>query len=338
MRTQTARAPTSTPIPTNTPSPTATPVPSSTPTTTVTPLPTHTVTPTPEPDPAAMIDWESLGHSSGYLALSQESYGIEKGAVALSWQESDGSISNTLIEGSFIFSDVLPNAVFGYTFLLPTTSDKDAFDSSILMWLPDFWGDSISNSPMGISELEVNDLPGVDDIGDKSAGAVLNYVRNGKSWTDNIVELRMGSIAVLAYVRYQDEDGPPIAVEDLAWAYADSINNPTQYCILGSVTQVTEASTPTYHVEASGFYPGERRAIIISIDMLIDGETQNVMGGALGESDNAVTVDLDGRISEDIDFGNLPGQEIILPDEIDVMIIGHYSGCKIEQTIEMIVD
>ena len=74
---------------------------------------------------------------------------------------------------------------------------------------------------------------------------------------------------------------------------------------------------------------------MISGDIMIDWESQNAMFAAMGETEDANLVDSQGRISEEINFGIISGSDIVLPSELEVLIIGDYSGCSIEQTVEV---
>lgn len=142
----------------------------------------------------------------------------------------------------------------------------------------------------------------------------------------------------MVFLRYLDGTDPPVSVETLAQVYADSIRKGVHSCALVSFTHVGESSMPVYQIEAEGFYPGEGRAITISGDFVIDGESSSHLFSAMGLTDDANRVDDQGRISEEILFGDISGSDIVLPSEFEVFIIGHYSGCSIEETVEMIYE
>ena len=67
-------------------------------------------------------------------------------------------------------------------------------------------------------------------------------------------------------------------------------------------------------------------------------ESQSIAFGAMGETEDANTANDQGVISEEVNLGVISGSEIILPDTLDVKLVGYYSGCSIDQTAEVITD
>ncbi len=250
--TQTARAPTPTPTPTQTPTLTVTP------------------TPTPQPDPNAMIAWKDLQLPADFVAISPKGFGIDKGAPGYTLNTGNTTVSTT-IEGSFVFTDAdQTQFVFGYTMKLPTKKDRDAFDALLTM-LPDFLasvpGANVSSLPV---KLRID-----------ARGATATYKRSGIAWRKDQVAFRIGNIGTFVFVSHPDAV-VPVDVETVAQVYADSIQKALQSCKLVSITPVEGAAWPSYDIVAEGFYPGERRAILLQGEVQIDTKKTGVTSGALG--------------------------------------------------------
>ncbi len=322
--TQTAEAPTATPIPTSTPTPTNTLAPTLTPTNTptITPSPTNTptATPTPIPDANAMLDWKQLGLPASFLAISPKGFGIGEGDAVFTIAFGDGTKKTYTIENSFVFADEeRSEMVYGYTGLFPTEEDQDVLNWTIR---------NLSDSGGLYSDLgDMKKLP-IHFIGDLSGG-VTGIMANGKRV--DIVVSQIGDIGLWALLRYPDGNQPRITVDQLAQVYANSITNPIPRCSLVSITPVEGATWPSYDFVAEGFYPGEGRMIILKGDVEIDGETQSHVTGMLGTTGE--TVESEGRIEENVTFGEVAGEEVILPAEFSFSIMGYYSGCEINQIV-----
>lgn len=336
--TQTAEAPTSTPIHTNTPTATTTPTETPTPTATYTPTPTLTPTPTPDPDPNAMLDWQQLNLSPQIVSIAPGTLGIEQGAMAFSYTENDEPIIYP-IEGNFAFMDEneQENTIFGYTTLLPEKVDQDRYDGFIsVSGDPGFNIYMIENQFPGSTDIQSDELPLGENLGDESAGASTSYSLGGNDIRVDTYIFRIDDVGATVYVRYLQGSEPPVSVDQLAQVYAESIRQGLQICSLVSITHVGEELEANYQIDAEGFFPGERRAMVISGDILIDGENKSSLFGAMGDSEDAVRVDRQGRISEQFSLGVLSGSDIILPSELEVNIVGYFSGCSIEETVEVI--
>jgi hypothetical protein len=322
--TQTARVPTTTatPIPTDTPTPTNTLTPTLTPTNTptITPSPTNTPTdtPTPIPDANAMLDWKRLGLPSSFVALPPDAIGIGKGDEVFTIVLKDGTRKTYTIENGFVFSnEEHPEIVYGYTALFPTEEDQDVLNWAIR-----------TLAEKGLYKLEDLKKLTVTRIGDLSGG-VTGLM--GKGDRLGIVVSQLGDIGVWTFIRHPDGETTSVAIEHLAQVYADSVTNPTFQCSLVSITPVEGAIWPSYDFVAEGFYPGERRMILLTGDVEIDGETQNIVTGMVGEEGE--TVDNEGRLEGNVSFGEVAGEEVVLPAEFSFSIMGWYSGCEINQIV-----
>ena len=58
----------------------------------------------------------------------------------------------------------------------------------------------------------------------------------------------------------------------------------------------------------------------------------------MGETEDANTADNQGVISEEVNLGTIVGSDIVLPEELNVIVIGHYSGCSFDETAQVITD
>lgn len=325
--TQTAEAPTSTLTPTSTNTPLPTPTKTPTPTITSTPEPTITPTPTPDPDPNAMLDWKLLGLPSSYEAYNPVNAGIEKGNPVIG----DGT-TDLLMESGFAFTKDDGSAeIFGYTMPLKSQAVEDMFGWP-LYELTDYMAATYEGAP----DLEVVANPDLEEIGDISSGATAKFTYQESSLQFDGIVFQIGDVGALVFLRRSGVIDPEISVESVAKVYADSIQRGLQSCSLISITHIGDEQSPEYHIDAEGFYPGERRAILVSGDILIDGESKGAMFAAMGDTEDAIRVDDQGRISEEVGFGLISGSDIVLPSELEVKIIGHFSGCSIDQKVEVL--
>ena len=309
--TQTAAAPTATLTPTATPTPTSTNTP--------------TPTPLPDPDANAMLNWEALNLPSNFRATSASDFGIEEGAVSLSFSTG----LTFYIESSFVFSDEDRPKVFGYTYLLPTSEHHEGFEFimgdilSMVDYLPKAYGATV------ILDSRLLDI---NNIGDKSIGATVGYEINGEAWRFDSVLFRIDDIGASISVRYKEADGPPVEIDHLARVYSQSIMYPEQRCKLVSVNSAESATDwPAYNISAEGFFPGEGRAILLSGDLLIDGETKSATTALLGQEGQSA--DRQGMIEETVSFGVVQGDNVTPPTELELTILGYYSGCGVEENL-----
>ena len=323
---------TPTPSPTLTHTPTLTPTPTQTytPTPTNTSTPTPTPTPLPDPDPHAMIAWEDLDLPNNYVSVAPGAVGIGEGDVAYNFQFTDGTVITYFIEGSFLFTDQFPEGVFGYTTLLPLSSDKELFDDYVSRLI-----DELNNLALyGLNATEFTepaDIPAAAGIGDFSAGGYFTYTQNGITYQFYVTKMRIGDIGASVYIRLEGLEEPFIQISDLARIYAESIRYPEERCNLISVSPVESEDWPTYDILAEGFYPGETRAIIMTGDVQISGESQSVVSGMLGLEGQSA--DIQGRIDERVAFQIVEGEDVIPPSEVEIKILGYHSGCTIVEEL-----
>ncbi len=220
------------------------------------------------------------------------------------------------IESSFLFSDEAnTELLYGYTVRLPGSSDQESFDSMVQEYN---YGLIVKNLPM-------------DQIGD-----LTRWISGNASEAQliDIVRVRLGNVGAFVFIRYPDGSTPSVAADLLMQVYAESIQKHEYVCRLVSVAPVEEAQWPTFEVVADGFYPGEKRAILISGEVLIAGEPQNALLGKMGQTDDVVRVDRQGVLTDSVEFGPIAGEDITWPTEYELKIIGHYSGCEIVETVE----
>lgn len=325
----------STPIPA-----TATLIPTSTLTETPSPTPLPPLPPTPTPIPGpyaeAMIDWRELGFSDGFIAFPPSDLGIEKGAEGFSLQNNDGSILRYMIEGSFVFKDSDDNPtqyISGYTVLLPSSKDTDAFDYVTQNLLDDFLANGYKVPPASVSYLE-----NMNDIGNSSGGVTVQISRNDAPWRVSEVAFRIDDIGAFVFVRNKSDIESPVNVGEVARAYAKSIQMPINYCRITSVSPLENTlSIPTFKFEADGFYPLEGRYIILEGNILVGGETKSVRSGYMGLTGE--TVDKDGYLSDTVEFlsieqlSEVGGQYPSGTNEYTLIIGGHASGCEASQIV-----
>ena len=321
-------APTLTLTPTSTPTEMPSPTPS--------PTPQPTSTPIPGPYAEAMINWRELGFSNGFSAFPASDLGIEKGAEGFSLQSNDGSILRFMIEGSFVFKDSDENPtqfVSGYTVLLPSSKDIEAFDFVTQNLLDDFLANGYKVPLASVSYLE-----NTNDIGNSSGGVTVQISRNDAPWQVSEVAFRIDDIGAFVFVRNKADVESPVNVGEVARVYANSIQMPVNYCKIISVSPVENSlSIPTFKIEADGFYPLEGRYIILEGNILIGGETKSVRSSYMGLTGE--TVDKDGRLSDTVGFLSIEqineqGGEYPAGVTVYKLIIGgHASGCEASQIV-----
>jgi len=245
--------------------------------------------------------------------------GIAKGDEVFTIDFGDGSTKTYSIEGSFVFSNEESSEyIYGYTGLFPTREDQGVLD----------WAISTMADSGGLYSLgDMKKLP-VKSIGD-SSGGVAGILSNGQRL--EIVISRIGKIGIWAFIRYPDGSTLGTAANHLAQVYANSLVNPFPRCSLVSITPVEGATWPFYYIVAEGFYPGEERIITLIGDVEIDGEIQSVTTGLLGL--DGQSADNEGRSEENVTFGEVDGENVVLPDEFIFTIVGGYSQCEINETV-----
>ena len=331
----TAAAATSTPLPTSTPAPTFTPTPTQTP----------TPTPTPVPDAGTMIDREELALPSSYQVNSPDMWGIQKGAFAYRAPN-----KTYYIENSFVFGDIeREELVFGYTVDLSGKSDIEVIDDM----LSDYWdGAEEGYSTAGRTILGSSQLPGAENIGDKSSGFRVEYMAGTTHILLEQVGFRIGDIYAIAVVKNFQGADPFISAIDVARVYASSIQNPIFSCQLKNVTPVEGAAWPSYDYQAEGFYPGESLIVMIEGKVILNNEPL-LVGYADGLGDEfavnrvvgekilsrdfeifsfnlySVKADNEGRADGTIMLTALEGPDVVHPKDYTLSVYGLYSGCEI---------
>jgi len=194
--TQTAEAPTPTPtlMPTNTPKPTPTPTP--------TPIPTPTPTPMPDlSDMALTLD----DMPPGFEELNPEAVGISEKTL----------YGELPVENVFIFADYY-NFEMVVGLLIPIPSelervkfDRDLSNQDLLLDMAAEW-----LGTMDILDQEV--LPGLDDVGDTSAGVGITVDNDGTAMRCDMVFFRRDMVAAAIFTLFLYGDTPPLPIEEAA--------------------------------------------------------------------------------------------------------------------------
>lgn len=197
FETQTAEAPTITP----------TPEPSQTPTQTYTPSPSPTTTPTPKPDLWGLITLDDL--PPDFEEMPPSEFGMS---------EEDLGGQADLPESFFAFHEpVRFETIVGFTVLLPTRVEQTQFDN-----LQEIYIDMMLTL-MGVEESEWEELPGLDDIGDKSVGVTATAKLEGIPVRWDIVVFRRDTVGASVFIMYIDGDIPSVSLGDLARLIDDRI-------------------------------------------------------------------------------------------------------------------
>lgn len=279
----------------------ATNTPALTPTSTPRPSPT----PTPEPDAFAPIDWQRIGMPSTYYSWHPAPYEIGTGEMVME----AGDIVYT-IQGSFVFSDDERLKIYGYTFDLPSADHIEILD----FCLADF-SSCWSGSP----------IPVEGSVGESSAAILIPV---GSEVEVEVLMFRVGSVGAAVFLRHPVGQELPVDLYHLASVYAESIRDPHYACEIVSVLPVEGEGWPTFAISAAGFYPGEGRAIFMEGDFIIGGEVQSAVTALLGGQGQSF--DLSGGLEEVIRFNQVTGDNVEIPNEFHVSVIGQFSGCIAE--------
>jgi hypothetical protein len=266
-----------------------------------------------------MLDWQQLGLPSGFVAISPDDIDIAKGDSLFTVSYKDGTKKTYTIESSFaIYNHELGETVFGYTALFP--GESDVFDGAMEQ-LKKVDGSLYSY----ISDKEQIPMQRVGDLSTGVTGITGNGLRI------YAVMFRLDEIGAWTFILLPDGNTPSVIVDHAAQVYADSIANPVPRCSLISIQPVEGATWPSYDIVAEGFYPGEGRMITLSGDVKIDGETLPSTTGLLGL--DGQSADNEGRIEENVTFGEISDEDVFLPDEFELTIMGWYSQCEITETV-----
>jgi hypothetical protein len=254
-----------------------------------------------------MLDWEQLRLPSGFVSISPDVIDIGQGEGLFTYTSGEDTKKTYFIENSFAFyNHEIGETVFGYTALFP--GESNVFDGAMEQ-LKKVEGGLYSY----ISDKE--QLP-MQRVGDLSTG-ITGITDNGLRIY--AVMFRLDEIGAWTFILLPDGNTPSVIVEHVAQVFADSISHPFPRCSLVSITPVEGATWPSYDFVVEGFYPGERRMIALTGDVEIDGETQPVVTGMLGETGE--TVDSEGRLEGSVTFSEVAGEDVVLPDEFEFSIM-----------------
>ena len=315
----------------------------STPTKTPTPITTSTPTPTPtpKPDSKAMLKWREVGFPDEIIAIPPDSMGVEEEAHAFSLETWDGSTRDYYISGGFAFIDDWEDTIliiYGFTALLPSSNDRDAFDNFTLEHLY-FLISSLTEVPQN----SVSQIKNAKDIGDVSNGVTTQYNKQGETWEISLVSFRVNGIGAWVFILNDASMPSPVSIEKVALVYADSIQRPVIPCKFISIEPDTTSDVPTFIFEAEGFYPYDRRIITLSGVLIIGDELKPTVGMKMGMGGESA--DKNGNINESISIytedSELSSTELITgvpkvplgPIEYTLNVKGTTSGCEIEEIV-----
>lgn len=192
---------------TPTPTPTFTPTPTATFTPTPTPTPTPTLTPTPTPTPT------SPDLSEAVLTLDDLPAGFEVlPPDEIGFKPEDLSGEDFTVESTFAFFEAKHlEFVMGFTTLLLTGLDRVTFDAGL--YHPDFMAKLLGEE---IKATNIKELPGLDDIGDVSAGWTAVLDMDGIPMRMDIAVFRRDIVGGVVFTMYPDGNTPVVTVDDAA--------------------------------------------------------------------------------------------------------------------------
>jgi Tol biopolymer transport system component len=294
---------------------TSTPAPTSKPEAAATP--TVTITPEREADAHAIIEWQKLDLPDTFRAIYPQDLGVEIGATAVYFTDSNGEPIIIPIENSFVFlDDAETSFIFGYSYILYNPDLRNAFAAK--------QGDLKYLETQVLSPTLID----MSEIGDASGGysGLLSDEERIES-----VDFLIGEVGASVLLRYPEDEPPPIDVIELAQVYAESLLNPEPRCEFLSITPVEGSFWPAYEFEASGFFPREQRIVELSGNVQKGEEILSASWNMLGQTGE--TSDQDGRVIGTITSG--PPQEGIIPTNSDMTltITGGFSGCEVSERV-----
>jgi Tol biopolymer transport system component len=306
--------------PTAEPSATPTSVPSATPTAEPSATPTSALSPTPvlEADANAIIKWQKLDLPDNFHAIYAQDFGVEKGATAVQFTDSNGEPIIIPIENSFVFTDEAQTAyIFGYTFILANDDLRSAFAAK---------QDNLSYLETLVLSPALIDTP---EIGEVCGGytALLPEEERIES-----VEFLIGDVGASLFIRYPQDQPPPVDILKLAQVYADSLVNPQPRCQIVSVTPVEDARVPEFEFEAAGFFPEEQRIVELFAAIGDEEDPLTLSNSMLGQTGE--TSDSDGNVSETIGLAPLLEEGGNMPViSLKLTVVGGFSGCKVSEEL-----
>jgi hypothetical protein len=173
---------------------------------TATPIPTSTSEPTPTPLPdlsSVVITLEDL--PPGFEVIPSDELNLEE----ILGEEGFASGS------SFAFIEKEhAELIMGFSGPLLSKYEQSDFDQ--LLDYPDYLLDSIVRG-MGTADiLERKALPGLDNIGETSAGLTLAALQESVPMRVDVVLFRRDTIGAVAYVMYNDGTTPLVPISDIA--------------------------------------------------------------------------------------------------------------------------
>jgi hypothetical protein len=172
--------------------------------------PTPVPTPTPEPTPTSLPDLSGVVIAledlpSGFEAVPSDELNL---AAILSEKGFTAGSSFAFIEREQF------ELVMGFTGLLLSKYERSDFDQQLDY--PDYLLDSIVKGIGAADVLEQKTLPGLEGVGDTSAGVTLAVVQEGVPMRVDVVMFRRGMVGAVAYVLYADGAVPVVPLSDIA--------------------------------------------------------------------------------------------------------------------------
>ena len=272
----------------------------------------------------AIIEWQKLDLPDNFRAIHPQDFGVEQGATAISFTDSNGEPIIIPIENSFVFMDETETSfIFGYSFILNKQNFRDAF--------------AAKQSDLQYLETQVLSptLIDVPDIGDASGGySALLSEEERMSTGERIesVEFLIEDVGATVYLRYPQDQPPPIDVIKLAQVYAESLLNPEPRCRFVSITPVEGALFPTFEFEAAGFFPREQR--IVKLFGSFGDEADPITGSSAMLGQTGETSDSDGNVSETISFAPVAVEgESMRFHSLKLTATGGFSGCEVSEEL-----
>jgi Tol biopolymer transport system component len=281
------------------------------------PAPTATSIPQGEPDAMAIIEWQKLDLPDNFHAIYAQDFGVEKGATAVQFTDTNGEPITIPIENSFVFMDETQTSfIFGYTYILSGQDLRSAFAAK---------QDDLDRLKFHVVSPALIDLPEIGDVCGGYTGLLSDEERIES------VDFLIGEVAASVLLRYPEDQPPPIDIVNLAQVYADSLLNPKPRCEFVSIRPVEGSYWPAYEFEARGFFPREQRIVELSGNVQQGEEILTLSWNMLGQTGE--TSDQNGRIIETITSG--PLLEGIAPTNSDMTltVTGGFSGCEVTELL-----
>jgi hypothetical protein len=268
-----------------------------------------------------------MGLTQAYQILSPENRGIEPGSWAYSYYTSDDSEKTVPVVGSFWFERKEGyGSIYGWTVKLPSQGERDVFDGFL-----DYMDDMAPMQRCGnnsASFLEVDFIEPIKDMGTKTLGTTSKCSLAGEVSAIRLdaVGWRRVGIGAMVFMKYLENEDPPVEIGEAVHAYDDRIRNPVEYeCSLTQAEASTEGGLNSVTFKADGFIPFEPRVFCV-FGIYGEGENEEkVANCALGGGGESA--DANGMIEGEISWmAGIPGKEL---QAYELMITGGYSRCEI---------